>query len=503
MKSHEDTYPCGLFYCKEVSRVLGFSRNRVPFSKICSNAYGRQVILSNAEIIDQTNVVLEVGKAYSIHLKNRTEIDYLERYYKGDQPILYRAKKVRPEINNKVVENHALEIVEHKAAENFGEPVQYVLKGTNETTKESKSVELNDLNDYNEMEAKDEIDIQMARDRSICGTSYKFHYNRKKSTPDESPYGIEREDPKDTFVVYSSGVGHKALFSCQIRRDKDNRQYFFIYTEKMWYKVQNGKIVESGRNGIKRIPVVEYPNNFYRLSDIEIVITVLDAINKMQSDRMNGIEQFVQSFIKFINCEIDDAEFAKMRQSGALKIKTNGSKGKADAVIMSDELDQQQTQTAKDDLYENMLIVEGMPDRQENSGGDTGQAVVMRNGFYFSEKRAEISEPIYKKSERESIKIVLNIMRIKGLTSLTLKDIEIKITRSKMDNMAVKAQVFQMLVQSGIDPKVAIKVCNLFSDPEEVYLQSKPYLDIKYPTTKEDEKDIQTNGTGNNVTNTD
>ena len=462
--------------------MLGFSRNRVPFSEICSNSYGRQVILSCAEYIDETNIVQEVGKAYSIHLKNRTEIDYLERYYKGDQPILYRQKKVRPEINNKVVENHALEIVEHKAAENFGEPVQYVLKGTDEATKEMKSIELNDFNDYNELEAKDAIDIQMARDRSICGTSYKFHYNRRKPTEDEAPYGIEREDPKNTFVVYSSGVGHKALFSCQIRKDKDNQQYFFIYTDKMWYIVQNGSVKSFGRNGIKKIPVVEYPNNFYRLSDIEIVITVLDAINKMQSDRMNGIEQFIQSFIKFLNCEIDDEEFQKMRESGALKIKTNGNNVKADAEIMSSELDQQQTQTAKDDLYENMLIVEGMPDRQENSGGDTGQAVVMRNGFYFSEKRAEISEPIYKKSERESIKILLNIMRIKGLTSLTLKDIEIKITRSKMDNMAVKAQVFQILTQSGIDPKVAIKVCNLFSDPEEVYLQSKPYLDIKYPT---------------------
>lgn len=477
--------------------MLGFTRNRVPFSQICSNSYGRQVIFSNAESIDDSNVVLEVGKAYSIHLKNRAEIDYLERYYKGDQPILYRVKETRPEINNKVVENHALEIAEHKAAENFGEPVQYVLKGTDETVKELKSVELNDLNDYNEMEAKDEIDIQMARDRSICGTSYKFHYNRKNPTEDEAPYGIEREDPKDTFVVYSTDVGHKALFSCQIRKDIDNQQYFFIYTEKMWYKVQNGKIAEFGRNGIKRIPVVEYPNNFYRLSDIEIVITVLDAINKMQSDRMNGIEQFIQSFIKFINCEIDDEEFRKMRQSGALKIKTNGSNVKADAEIMSDELDQQQTQIAKDDLYENMLIVEGMPDRQENSGGDTGQAVVMRNGFYFSEKRAEISEPIYKKAERESIKIVLNILRIKGMTSLTLKDIEIKITRSKMDNMSVKAQVFQMLVQSGIDPKVAIKVCNLFSDPEEVYLQSKPYLDIKYPTTKDETGTQKSNPEGN------
>ena len=471
----------------------------MSFTDICSNSYGRQVIYTNAENIDNTNIVKEVGKAYSIHLKNRTEIDYLERYYKGDQPILYRKKKVRPEINNKVVENHALEIVEHKAAENFGEPVQYVLKGTDETTKEAKSIELNDLNDYNEMEAKDEIDIQMARDRSICGTSYKFHYNRKNPTEDEAPYGIDREDPKETFVVYSSGIGHKAMFSCQIRKDKENQQYFFCYTDKMWYKVQNGKIAESGRNGIKKIPVVEYPNNFYRLSDIEIVITVLDAINKMQSDRMNGIEQFIQSFVKFLNCEMSGDEWEKLREEGALTVKSNGNGAKADVEIMSDELDQQQSQIAKDDLYENMLIVEGMPDRQENSGGDTGQAVVMRNGFYFSEKRAEISEPPYKKAERESIKIVLNILRIKGMTSLTLKDIEIKITRSKMDNMSVKAQVFQMLVQGGIDPKVAIKVCSLFSDPEEVYLQSKPYLDVKYPTTK----DAQVDATDNNIINTD
>lgn len=479
--------------------MLGFIRNRVPFSEICSNAYGRQVILSNAEYIDHTNIVEEIGKAYSIHLKNRTEIDYLERYYKGDQPILYRTKKVRPEINNKVVENHALEIVEHKAAENFGEPVQYVLKGTDETTKEAKSIELNDLNDYNELEAKDAIDIQMARDRSICGTSFKFHYNRKNPTEDESPYGIDREDPKSTFVVYSSGIGHKALFSCQIRRNKDNQQYFFVYTDKMWYIVQNGKIEGSGRNGIKKIPVVEYPNNFYRLSDIEIVITVLDAINKMQSDRMNGIEQFIQSFVKFLNCEMSGDEWEKLREEGALTVKSNGNGAKADVEIMSDELDQQQSQIAKDDLYENMLIVEGMPDRQENTGGDTGQAVVMRNGFYFSEKRAETSEPIYKQSERESIKIVLNMLRIKGLTSLTLKDIEIKITRSKMDNMQVKAQVFTMLTAAGIDPKVAIKVCNLFSDPEEVYLQSKPYLDIKYPTdpVKADDKKDNSNDDDN------
>ena len=77
---------------EEVRKVLNYSKNRVPFSEICSNAYGRKVIFSNVEFITIDNIVEELGKALSVHWNNRREIDYLERYYKGDQPILYRTK---------------------------------------------------------------------------------------------------------------------------------------------------------------------------------------------------------------------------------------------------------------------------------------------------------------------------------------------------------------------------------------------------------------------------
>ena len=120
--------------------------NRRPFSAICNNKYGRKIIYSNAPVIDETNIREELGKALSIHNQNKMEIEYLERYYKGDQPINYRVKEVRPDINNKVLENHAYEIVEHKTAENFAEPVQYVLRGTDE--KKSASIKLlNNLKD--------------------------------------------------------------------------------------------------------------------------------------------------------------------------------------------------------------------------------------------------------------------------------------------------------------------------------------------------------------------
>lgn len=72
---------------------------------------GRRVIKTSVKQITEDNVVEVLGKALGVHELNRSEIDYLWKYYKGEQPIRYRTKDVRPEICNKIVENRANEIV--------------------------------------------------------------------------------------------------------------------------------------------------------------------------------------------------------------------------------------------------------------------------------------------------------------------------------------------------------------------------------------------------------
>lgn len=82
---------------------------------------------------------------------------------------------------------------------------------------------------------------------------------------------------------------------------------------------------------------------------------------------------------------------------------------------------------------------------------------------------------------------MLTILRTKQLISPELKisDIDVKITRNKTDNMLVKAQALIYLLEKGIHPKIAIKTCDLWGDPEKVYVQSKPYLDAIYKTAQE------------------
>ena len=57
--------------------------------------YGRKQIFTDAAEITRENIFEVLGKAWATHLKNRGDIEYLWRYYKGEQPVLLRVKDVR------------------------------------------------------------------------------------------------------------------------------------------------------------------------------------------------------------------------------------------------------------------------------------------------------------------------------------------------------------------------------------------------------------------------
>lgn len=468
-----------------------FGKNIRPFTAICNCNFGRRVIYTNKNQITANNIVEELNKALAIHHANAREIEYLDRYYRGDQPILYRKKVNRPDVNNKIALNLAYELVERKTAEICAEPIQYVLRGTDD----EKSKEITELNITMDSESKQECDIDICRWRSICGTAYRFIGNDEGNGDllDESDFALFAENPIYTFVVYYSN--NRPAFSCQIRSDENNKTVYFCYTNAEWFKIVDGKINSRGLNGNGAIPVVEYPNNSRRLSDIEITIPITDAINTLNSDRINGIEQFVSSWIKFVNCEIDENNFKKMSLMGALVVKSNnGAENKADVDVMTNELNQTEGQVVFNDLFEKFLSIQGLANRQGNTGGDTGNAVSLRNGHYDAGLRTAINEPILKKSERMSLKIILNRLRIKRGFTLMPSDVEIHVNHNKLDNLLTKAEALKLLLEAGVEYKRAIKTVDLFSDSEAVATESKARMEFLYPTKQSEiQQNNQTN----------
>lgn len=466
-------------------------RNKSNFVDLCQGEFGRKIAYTGVDQITPQNVAQVLSDTIGIHNRNRILMDYLYRYYKGDQPILYREKLVRPEVNNKIVENHAIETVKFKAGQIYGEPIQYVCKKKKANEKTNEQVDR--LNDYLDEANADARNIQLGIYQSAVGTAYKAILREDEWTKDGDlpPFRIFIPSPQDVYIVYSSGTG-KPMLSVQILKDENNQQYYQCYSSRQYFKIQNGAVTESGINGFGGIPIVEYPNNHDRLSDIEIAITMYDAINKYQSDRLNGVEQFVQALMKFKNCEIDEAEFVKMIKLGAVSVKDVGNGTQSDVDLMTAELNQSESQVAKDDIYNNMLIVEAMPNRQSNTGGDTGNAVYLRNGWDFAERDAKLVEAFTKEAEKASARIILNIIRKTSMdVNISTRDFDVKITRNPTDNMLVKAQALDYLFKNKIHPLIALITCGLFSDPQKVYEMSLPYLGTIYPELADPDSELQ------------
>lgn len=463
--------------------------------------YGRRVITTDAIAITDANIVDELNKAFDTHNLNRGEIEYLWNYYRGKQPILQRTKTVRPEICNKIVENRANEIVSFKVGYLCGEPIQYVGRNGDE----SVSRAIAELNEMMFGENKATQDKEVVEWQMICGTAYRLVLPDTLGEEDDAPFEMFTLDPRDTFVVKSSEVGNKPMFAVKYRVDSENNRICSVYSANWYWRLVGDKIVESKPHALGMIPIFEYPANNARLGAFEIVLPMLDAINNVASNRMDGVEQFIQAFVKFVNCDIDEEQFKALKDLGAIKVKSiDGSA--ADVSIVTQELNQVQTQTLVDYLYQTVLTICGMPNRNGGSStSDTGAAVIMRDGWSLAESRAKDSELMFKKSEHEMLKLVLRIIRdTEGLSediyNLKLKNLSLQFTRRNYENVQSKSQVLvSMLQQNKIHPRLAFTSSGLFTDPESAYQLSKEYSEEQQKialemmaaqnTTKEDEGD--------------
>lgn len=428
--------------------------------------HGRRKIYTDKREITEENVVEVVSKCMSVHSANRSEIQYLYDYYRGKQDIRNRTKQVRPEINNRVMVNRANEIVTFKTAYLLGEPIQYVSTGNDDAVSEGVKI----LNEYMRSESKEARDKELADWVHICGVGVRMVLPDDSAVMSGSPVTIYTLDPRDAFAVYWSGLGNKQLAGIYRQRDEEGHWYSCVYTATDYFEVDRDKVIKHIPHALGQIPIIEYVSNDSRMGAFEVVIPLLNAINTVVSNRVDDIEQYVQSFLVFENCEIDSEQYKQLRQDGAIKVKGD-PQNPAKVYRVGDELSQSGTQSVVDDLYQTALTICGMPNRNGGSStSDTGAAVIYRDGFAEAESRAKDTEKSWQRSETEFLRLVLRICRDTAGLDLDVHKVKTEFTRKNLSNIQSKAQVLiQLLNNAKIHPKYAYMVSGLFPDAEEAY----------------------------------
>lgn len=467
--------------------------------------HGRQTIFANyteEQLLNGSqneldNKVLDIlQNSIDIHSTNKDQTIYLQRYLYGDQDIKNKVKHTRPEINNKSVENWAWAFQDWKKAFLLGKPIQYA------PYDDVENKEISILNSYNTYEDKDQKDQDIYEDIFTVGRGFRYVNYTKTSEDDETPYEILNLDVRNTEVVYSSSINHEQLLSFvetsmryitqevnpktgqKENMPKDYTEYT-VYTRNMKYVIndKSGALVITERTPILHDIhlITEYYFNRKRMGFLEICKDIFDDINYIENLDKDDIEAFVNSIMVFTNAEVDKEGMEKIKEFGAVSIKSTDQK-KASVELLQSRLKSLDTQIYYLRKLSALHAILSVPEATSNgqiSNAETGKAVLTGQGFTSASVRVGNEEKAFKKCDRNSLKAILKICRGASdseIKELKVSDIDIKFSRDLSDNLLVKTQALNNLMTANIPPQIANAVIGLFSDPVAVTELQKKYM---------------------------
>lgn len=460
---------------------------------------GRKLIIVDEEINPST-IKDVIRKAWTTHKENVVDINKLIDNWSGTQN--QNSKSVTIDFYDKSIENQTTINYNYSTVRTI---VGYTYsQGAQITQRKGKHLkDIEKLIDVMNYENSETVDNESGNFASICGMAYFGTFPTKELYSDYMPdYPIVTIalDPRTTFVVCSPELGNPVKLSVTYYVSKEkNQTVFYCYTDNETYKIvskgqgvlnNEAEIVDIDINPMGLNPIQLVKNNQFMQGDFELAIDVADALNLLASDSLTDIDNVIKSLLVIMNAELTDDEAAKARKNRILQL--IGQPGvNVDAKFIYQQLDSNGMQNLREYFEEAYKIIVGIPDRKTRSGGggDTGDAVKLRDGWADIEIVARIKESYFKIAKKKQLAVAIKILQLLNMVSkeFKLEEIDVKLPRNKNDNIQTKAQSFSTIMSTEvIAPEDALAMADMTTDITGVIARGKKY--------KESLKETNNNG---------
>lgn len=422
-----------------------------------------------------------LGTAIGIFNYNVQDIEELHNAYLGNQSILTNKQRYDgSSINNKVVENHIYKQVQFKVGFMYGNPIEYTIINQNKIN----SDDLTYLNTYFNDVNKASLDITKAQDLYEFGIAYQLLIPRRtvvESPESQAPFELYNLNVRNTFIIYSNDTIPEQL--CGVIKGKKRiketiEDVYSVYFENTRIDFSSGyKVVaEYKSQPYNYIPIQEYCLNNDRIGIIEPIYYLQEFINKLDSLELDEIEENVNSFIAFFNQRVDD-DFAdkvrELKKQRILVLNSNNPSFPADIKMLSSKIDHTSINTLKEMILKAMYDIISVPQASGNvtSGGDTGQARILGNGWESAQNVAQLDKTYLTLYERKMLNNVLWICKQTDrcpIKDLFASDIAVKYNINMSNNLLVKSESLKMLNDINFPEKQALNIVGITNDIDGV-----------------------------------
>lgn len=386
-------------------------------------------------------------KALVSCLKEHTEsIDRfttLKDLYDGKHAILERSKVQTDLANNKLMINHAEYITDFATAYFMGNPIKYTFpEEENRTDDDSLLQAFRKANIT-------QVDTELARDLSIFGIGIEYVYQDKEGNTKSANL-----DPRTAFLVVDDTVEENSLLGVHRikKRDINNKEIgeiLKVITDDTVYtyefKSDKLSLINEELNVFNQVPIIEYWNKVNQKGDFESVVSLINAYNLLQSDRVNDKEQYVDSLLVLYGTLAGDNSEEKLKTARELKRLGLLELSEGDKVeYLSKTFHEADVELLKKSIIEDIHKISKVPNLTDENFAGNSSGVAMKYKLLGLEQLAQTKEEYYRIGLKERIKLYSNILNIKMIRT-DIDNIEMTFIRSLPVNELEIAQLITYL----------------------------------------------------------
>lgn len=343
----------------------------------------------------------------------------LENYYEGNQDILHRTLQASGKLdqaNEKVMTNHAKYITDMITGFTTGNPISISAAQGKDVKAITDAQDTMDIDSHN---------TELEKDLSVFGCAYELLYV-KKINVEQTELSIEKIDPRGCVLVTDDTLDKNPLFGIYYVEKKDllgssNGYLITVYTSS-WvieYRTKTGWMLSDTNLADKPkaiqhyfggVPLIGYRNNEEKQGDFEQSITLIDAYNELQSDRLTDKRNFVDALLVLYGFTLDSDSNLK---DGVLEAPGKGEDG-ASVEWLTKSFDESQLQvlvkSIKDDIHQTSYV----PNMNDEKFAGTISGEAMKYKLFGLLQLIATKQRYLTRGIRQRLRLEQNFLTLKG-----------------------------------------------------------------------------------------
>ena len=399
----------------------------------------------------------------------RNDYDKFEDYYLGEHDIKYRTKNSIYK-NNKIVVNHAKYITDINTGYLLGNPVDY----------RAGDFDIGAVKDEYKRQTISDLDHEIAKDLSIFGRQYELVYT------DGNEVKSKDIDVRNAVCIYDDTVQHNKLFGIIYRvkggtKFSENTAKFdeiVAYDDSEMYECSRGGEIVVGEgtpHSFGKVPLIEYRNNSETQGDFQQVISLIDAYNILQSDRVNDKEQLVEAILVGYGIKMTPEQLENLRANRTLFVNTPKSEAQFEFLVKN--LDESQVDILRQTIQEDIHKISMTPNMSDQEFANNSSGVALRFKLLAFEQSVSNKERYFEKGLLERFELYNNyLVSLSKMGIVPKYEVDAVFKRNLPQNVLELSQIINNLAP--------------FVD-DETLVGELPFVDNAEETVKKNRKEEQ------------